>query len=96
MASDRREGRSTADIDPAVARSSIRERAEEIRRQELERALARLEADGELTDEEREAVEELATALVDRVLTPAEETLEHGSADAETLRTAAALFDPEE
>ena len=69
--------------------------AEGIKRREVERAVARLEADG-LTDDQRETVEALADALVSQLLAVPTRSLREAAAedDWETIASAIQLFDP--
>jgi len=76
-------------VDRTTAR--IRQQAETVRREELQTALDRLEATGDLTDDQRAAVEALSVRLVDRLLAVPERRLDAAD-DAETLETAIALF----
>jgi glutamyl-tRNA reductase len=80
--------------DEAIA--AMYESADRLKQRELATAVSRLEAAGELTDEQREVVEGLADALVSRLLAAPTESLrtaaEHD--DWETIRTALDLFDP--
>lgn len=83
--------------DPERVRRAIRDRGEEIKRRELRRAFARLDAHGDLTAAQRDAVERMATAIVDGVLAAPEAMLQRtADHDRETVRTAVELFDPGE
>lgn len=85
------------DPDPETVLERIRERGEQIRQEELQRALVRLEQQGDLTDAQREQVRQLTDRLVDRLLAVPESTLENASAESrETLRTVAGLFAPDD
>jgi len=85
-----------SDADAAIA--AIRERGAEIRDREVETALAKLDARGDCSAAEREAVERLADRLVARLLTPPERSLRAAADDGdddrdpETVETALALF----
>jgi glutamyl-tRNA reductase len=78
--------------DAAVER--IRKHATAVRDAEVETALAKLDADGDLSATEREAVERLADGLVDSLLAVPEESLHAAAAagDDETVETALELF----
>ncbi|WP_336364292.1 glutamyl-tRNA reductase [Halalkalicoccus salilacus] len=73
------------------------EGAEMAKRRELSTALAKLEAQGGLTDEQRETVEAMADALVSQLLAAPTKSLREAAAedDWETINTAIQLFDPE-
>ena len=72
------------------------EGAEMAKRQELSTALSKLEAQGGLTDEQRESVEAMADALVGQLLAAPTKSLREAAAedDWETINTAIQLFDP--
>jgi glutamyl-tRNA reductase len=82
--------------DPDAARARIRERASEVRDREVETALAKLDARGDLPEDDREAVERLADRLVARLLAAPERGLraaaEGNDHDPETVATALSLF----
>jgi glutamyl-tRNA reductase len=63
---------------------------------ELDRALTKLEAQGDLNEEQRETVEAMADSLVSQLLAPPTRSLREaaGQDDWETIRTAMQLFDP--
>ncbi|MUW15808.1 glutamyl-tRNA reductase, partial [Halorubrum sp. CBA1125] len=71
--------------------------ADRVKARELDRALSKLEAQGGLTDDQRETVEDLADALVGQLLAAPTRSLRDaaGEDDWETIRTALDLFDPE-
>ena len=71
--------------------------ADRVKQRELDRAVTKLDAQGELTDEQRETVESLADALVGQLLAAPTRSLRDaaGEDDWETIRTALQLFDPE-
>ena len=71
--------------------------ADRVKAREVDRAVSKLEAQGELTDEQRETVEDLADALVGQLLAAPTRSLRDaaGEDDWETIRTALRLFDPE-
>ncbi|WP_049980371.1 glutamyl-tRNA reductase [Halolamina rubra] len=72
------------------------EGAERMKARELDRALTKLEAQGELTEEQRETVEALADSLVSQLLAPPTKSLREaaGEDDWNTIQTAMELFDP--
>ncbi|MES3161914.1 MAG: glutamyl-tRNA reductase [Halorubrum sp.] len=71
--------------------------ADRVKGRELDRALTKLDAQGDLTDEQRETVESMADALVGQLLAAPTRSLRDaaGEDDWETIRTALQLFDPE-
>jgi glutamyl-tRNA reductase len=71
--------------------------AERVKNHEVGTAIARLEANGELTDEQRQIVESLGDALVGKLLAAPTSSLRDAAAedDWETIRTALELFDPD-
>jgi glutamyl-tRNA reductase len=73
------------------------EGAEMTKRGELSTALAKLESQGGLTDDQRETVEAMADALVGQLLAAPTKSLREAAAedDWETINTAIQLFDPE-
>ncbi|MFC7096858.1 glutamyl-tRNA reductase [Halobaculum marinum] len=77
--------------------SAMYEAAERTKQRELEEALAKLEAQGDLTDEQRETVAGLADALVGQLLAAPTKSLREAAAedDWSTIHTAMQLFDPE-
>lgn len=78
--------------DPARAIDHIERRADEIRTEHVQRALRRLEAHGDLTDEQRAAVETLGERLVDRLVEPPRRSLRAGEEGDDAAATARALF----
>jgi glutamyl-tRNA reductase len=80
---------SKVDAETAIAR--IRERSERIAERECEQALGALRAQGEVSEEEAEAVAALAERLTDRVLAVPEEAL-RDTTDERTVRVALELF----
>ncbi|QLG61361.1 glutamyl-tRNA reductase [Halorarum salinum] len=77
--------------------SAMYEGAEVTKARELDRALTKLEAQGELTDEQRETVESLADALVGQLLAAPTKSLREAALEDDwtTIHTAIRLFDPE-
>ncbi|MFB6221044.1 MAG: glutamyl-tRNA reductase [Halolamina sp.] len=76
--------------------SGMYEGAERMKARELDRALTKLEAQGDLTGDQRETVEALADSLVSQLLAPPTRSLREAAAEDDwaTIRTAMALFDP--
>ncbi|WP_424006687.1 glutamyl-tRNA reductase [Haloferax denitrificans] len=76
--------------------SSMYEAAEHVKRREVSTALSKLEAQGDLTDEQRETVESLADALVGQILAAPTKSLRDAAGDDDwtTIQTAMRLFDP--
>ena len=72
------------------------EGAERMKRRELDRALTKLDAQGDLNEDQRETVEALADSLVSQLLAPPTESLREaaGQDDWTTIQTAMELFDP--
>ncbi len=79
-----------------AAISGMYEGAARMKSRELDEALTKLEAQGELTDQQRETVEALADSLVSQLLAPPTKSLREAAAEDDwtTIRTAMALFDP--
>ena len=77
--------------------STMYEAAERVKAREVETAVSQLEAAGDLTDDQREAVESMADALVGQLLAAPTKSLREAAVedDWETIRTAMELFDPE-
>ncbi|WP_101294578.1 glutamyl-tRNA reductase [Halegenticoccus soli] len=77
--------------------SAMYESAEIVKERELDTALSKLEAQGELTDEQRETVAALADALVGQLLAAPTKSLRDAAAEDDwtTIQTAMQLFDPE-
>lgn len=77
--------------------STMYEAGERIKAREVETAISQLEAAGDLTDEQREAVESMADALVGQLLSAPTKSLREAAVedDWSTIRTAMELFDPE-
>ncbi|EMA66782.1 glutamyl-tRNA reductase [Halorubrum aidingense JCM 13560] len=71
--------------------------ADRVKAREVDRALSRLEAHGDLNAAQRETVEDLADALVGQLLAAPTRSLRDaaGEDDWETIRTALRLFDPD-
>ena len=84
---------SHVEVEEVVAR--IDSRGAKIRRKQLQQTLAQLQHDGELTADQRLAVEELSERLVDRLLAVPRASLQDAarSADEETIETAVSLFE---
>ena len=77
-----------------LALASISERAIEIRDAEQQQALAALDARGDVTDPQQEAIEMLATTLVSNLLYPPTATAIRAAetGDEETIETLLTLF----
>ncbi|KTG09387.1 glutamyl-tRNA reductase [Haloprofundus marisrubri] len=77
--------------------SAMYESAEAVKHREVQTALSKLDAQGEMTDEQRETVEALADALVGQLLAAPTKSLRDAAADDDwtTIQTAMQLFDPE-
>ena len=77
--------------------STMYESAELVKERELRTALSRLEAQGEVTEAQRETVEDLADALVGQLLAAPTKSLRDAAAEDDwtTIQTALDLFDPE-
>jgi glutamyl-tRNA reductase len=71
--------------------------ADRVKAREVDRAISRLEAHGDLNAAQRETVEDLADALVGQLLAAPTRSLRDaaGEDDWETIRTALQLFDPD-
>ncbi|WP_416840559.1 glutamyl-tRNA reductase [Haloferax sp. DFSO52] len=76
--------------------SSMYEAAELVKRREVSTAISKLEAQGDLTDEQRETVESLADALIGQLLSAPTKSLRDAAGDDDwtTIQTAMRLFDP--
>lgn len=85
--------RDTDDAKAAIDR--IERRGERIRRRELETAIDRLEAHGDLTPGQRAAVEELSTGLVDELLAVPRDAIQRADGE-ESLAVALRLFAPDQ
>ena len=83
-------------VDATAVQEALRTQGERIAQQEAEQALTRLEAHGTLTPAQREIVEELAMAICTEILSSPVSALDTTDEyDAETIRTAIELFDPD-
>jgi glutamyl-tRNA reductase len=96
---DREHDRLLSSFKRARADEAIRgmyEGAERMKARELDRAITKLEAQGDLNDDQRETVEALADSLVSQLLAPPTESLREaaGEDDWTTIQTAMELFDP--
>lgn len=82
------------DLDPAAVRAAIRARANAIASRELEAAIDRLEANGDLSCAQRAAVEAMTDRITGRLIaTPARVLAE--TRDEAVLATTVRLFDPD-
>jgi len=77
--------------------AAMYESADRLKRRELETALSKLDAQGDLTDDQRATVEALADSLVSQLLAAPTKSLRDAAAkdDWATIATALQLFDPE-
>ena len=77
--------------------SAMYESAERTKQAELETAVRKLEAQGELTEKQRETVAALADALVNQLLSAPTKSLREAAAEDDwtTIHTAMQLFDPD-
>jgi glutamyl-tRNA reductase len=77
--------------------ATMYESAERVKERELEAALSKLAAHGDLTDDQREVVASLADALVGQLLAAPTKSLRDAAAEDDwtTIDTALQLFDPE-
>jgi len=73
------------------------ESAERLKQREVRTALAKLNANGEVTDEQEEIIESLADSLIGQLLSAPTKSLREAAADDDwtTIQTAMQLFDPE-
>ena len=71
--------------------------ADRVKAREVDRAVSKLESQGDLTEAQRKTVEDMADALVGQLLAAPTRSLRDaaGEDDWETIRTALQLFDPE-
>ncbi|PSQ43190.1 glutamyl-tRNA reductase [Halobacteriales archaeon SW_7_68_16] len=76
--------------------AAMHEGADRIKHRQVATSIARLEDAGDLTDDQREIVEDLADALVSRLLAAPTRSLRAAAADDDwsTIHTAMDLFDP--
>jgi len=72
--------------------TAIYEDAERIKRGEVEKAIGKLDARGELSDAQRDVVEGMADAIVDQLLAAPITRIQRGG-DGSTLDAVARLFD---
>lgn len=89
-------------LDPKVDEPTAQEaidritaRGEQIRRVELETALAQLQAHGDLSADQQAAVEHLATSIVEELLAVPSTAIDRAPADDESLAVSLRLFAPE-
>lgn len=80
--------------DPRQARRELRDRAEEVKREQLNEALERLQAEGQINAAQRRILEEMSTAIVDEILPGPEATLfAEGECSQERIAAVVELFD---
>lgn len=77
-----------------AVRAVLRRRGARVRRRELDAARARLDAHGDLSDEQREILDEMARSIVDGVLATPTGAVGRAETD-ETVRIVRDLFVPE-
>jgi glutamyl-tRNA reductase len=77
--------------------SAMYESAERIKERELSEAFSKLDAHGDLTDDQREVITSMADAMVSQLLAPPTKSLRDAAADDDwgTINTALQLFDPD-
>ena len=77
--------------------SAMYESAERVKERELSEVLSKLDAHGDLSDEQREIVRSMADALVSQLLAPPTKSLRDAAAEDDwaTIDTALDLFDPD-
>jgi len=77
--------------------AAMYESAERIKSRELETAISRLEANGDLSEEQVAVVRSMADALVNQLLAPPTKSLREAAVedDWQTINTALCLFDPD-
>ncbi|WP_420028537.1 glutamyl-tRNA reductase [Halorussus lipolyticus] len=77
--------------------SAMYESAERVKERELSEALSKLEAHGDLSDDQRDIVSSMADALVSQLLAPPTKSLRDAAAEDDwgTINTALQLFDPD-
>jgi glutamyl-tRNA reductase len=84
-----------ADVASDVA-DSVRLQSERVADREVQQALRKLEARGDLTAGQQRAVQEMADGIVESLVAAPARTVEAArEADDETLRTVVDLFDPD-
>jgi len=92
--SRRRDHAADVEIDPANVRRRLQHRSARIERREIEEAISKLEAYGDLTDEQRRTVQLLGDTLTRRLTLAPELALKRSSPDeGSTAYTVARLFD---
>ncbi|MDY6819152.1 MAG: glutamyl-tRNA reductase [Halobacteriales archaeon] len=77
--------------------AAMYESAETVKEEEIQRAFDRLEANGDLTEDQREIIAAMADSLVSQLLAAPTKSLREAAAedDWSTINTALQLFDPE-
>ena len=80
-----------------AAISTMYESAERLKQREVRTALAKLNANGEVTDEQEEIIESLADSLIGQLLSAPTKSLREAAAEDDwtTIQTAMQLFNPE-
>lgn len=74
----------------------LREYAERTKQGELDEALSKLEAHGELTAAQRETVMRMATRITERVIEPPEAALNGAAEPEKCAKTVRKLFEPDD
>ncbi|MFB6197131.1 MAG: hypothetical protein ABEI52_02525, partial [Halobacteriaceae archaeon] len=71
--------------------------AERVKRRELETALAKVRTRGDLPDESREKIEQMADSIVSKLLAPPTEAIRDAAVEEDwnTIEAAIEIFDPE-
>ncbi|WP_435075221.1 glutamyl-tRNA reductase [Halorubrum sp. HHNYT27] len=86
--------RSESSPDPERLRKRLRRQTAEVERREVKEAVSALDARGDLTEEQRETVRELGSALVEALTAPPERTLEQaGQTDRVPIHAISRLFE---
>jgi len=77
--------------------AAMYESADRVKSREIETAVSKLEAEGDVSDRQREVIESLADALVGQLLAAPTKSLRDAAADDDwtTVHTALQLFDPD-
>lgn len=79
--------------EPEQARQSLRAWADEVKGQQLQEAIERLEAQGQLSGVQRRILEEMSTAIVDDLLANPERNLSGEEGGQDRTETVLDLFD---
>lgn len=80
--------------DPKRAQRTLQEWADEVKREQLQEAVERLEAQGHLSEEQRRVLEDMSTSIVDELLASVEaELAADGPAGRQRVRAILTIFD---